>query len=146
MSISANHPGERRFWAASLIILGTNGLATGFYPVAGFWSSYVLDIVGPAWNYILIRGLFAKNQTTFISTFFKPEVALGSIIAACFLIETAQFLNLYEAHFDYFDFLAYISLVVPFYIIDKCLLKRRVKHASLGMQNPGGDSNESSVA
>jgi hypothetical protein len=119
------HPEERRVWAAALIILCTVGLATGFYPVPGFWSSYVLDIVGPAWNYILIRGLFARNQTTPISGLFTPEVALGFISAVCFLVEAAQFLDLYEAHFDPFDFLAYVSLLVPCYAIDRWRLHLR---------------------
>jgi hypothetical protein len=51
--------------------------------------------------------------------------ALGFIIAACFLVEGAQFFGLYEAHFDPFDFLAYVSLLVPCYLIDKWRLHAR---------------------
>lgn len=121
----AVNPGERRLWASALIILGTIGLATGFFRLPGLWSGYVLDAVGPAWNYILIRGLFAKRQPTVVSGFFTPEAALAFIIAVCFLIEGAQYLNLYEAHYDAFDFLAYVSLLVPCYVIDRWLLHRR---------------------
>ena len=130
MSKPTGTSGERRFWATSLVILGTLGLATGFYPVQGFWSSYTLDIVGPAWNFILIRGLFAKNQPTFLSKLFTPDLALGSIVSVCFLVETAQYFGLYDAHFDPFDFLAYVSLLLPCYAIDKCLLHRRARQAS----------------
>jgi len=129
MSKPTGTSGERRFWATSLVILCTLGLATCFYPVQGFWSSYTLDIVGPAWNYILIRGLFAKDQPAFLSKLFTPRLALVSIISVCFLVETAQYFGLYEAHFDPFDYLAYLSLLLPCYVIDKWLLHRRAGQA-----------------
>jgi len=43
------------------------------------------------------------------------------IIIICFLSETAQFLKLYAAHFDPFDYLAYISGIIPVYIFEKLL-------------------------
>jgi hypothetical protein len=124
-SHSAAHDSERRFWAALLILLCSFGLATGVRPAPGFWSSYVLDMTGPAWGYILLRGLFAKDQQTHLSAFFTPEVTLVFITTACTLIEIAQYLRLYEAHHDPYDFLAYVSLLVPCYVIDRWLLARR---------------------
>jgi hypothetical protein len=83
-----------------------------------------LDIVGPAWNYVLLRGLFSRTQPAMLSRLLTPEAALVLIIAARFLIEAAQYLQLYESHYDPFDFLAYVSLVVPCYMIDRWCWKR----------------------
>jgi len=109
---------------------GTIGLATGVLRIPGFWSSYVLDIVGPAWNYILLRGLFSRTQPAMLSRFLPPEAVLVIIVTACFLIEAAQYLQLYEAHYDPFDFIAYASLVVPCYTIDRWLLNRHATSTS----------------
>ena len=107
-----------------MVALGTVALATGAFPVAGFWSSYVLDIVGPAWVYILFRGLFRREPTA-LSKYFTPEVTVVSFTAICFLIEWAQYLQIYEAHFDPLDLLAYVSVLWPVYFIDRWLLNRR---------------------
>ena len=45
---------ETIFWKITLILLCLTGLSTGIFKIPGFWTSYVLDIVGPAWCYILI--------------------------------------------------------------------------------------------
>ena len=103
------------------MILGGLGLATCFARVRGFWSSYVLDMAGPAWNYILIRGLFSKRQPAMLSRVLNPTAAISTIAGACFLIESAQYLRLYDAHYDPYDFVAYISLVLPCFVIDKWL-------------------------
>jgi len=84
----------------------------------------MLDIMGPAWNYILIRGLFSRTQPAMLSRILIPEAALVLIVAICFLVEVAQYLGLYESTYDPFDFVAYVSLIVPCYIIDRRLLKR----------------------
>jgi len=107
------------YWKAALVGLGAIGLATGLVRSPGFWSSYVLDIVGPAWNYILIRGLFSRTQPAMLSRFLSPGAALAIIVAACFLIEGAQYAGLYQAHYDPVDFVAYVSGVVPCYAIDR---------------------------
>lgn len=83
------------YWKVSLVTFGTISLATGIIRVPGFWSSYVLDIMGPAWNYILIRGLFSRTQPAMLSRILRPEAALILIVATCFLVETAQYLRLY---------------------------------------------------
>jgi len=36
----------------------------------------------------------------------------------CIGIETAQYLELYDSIFDPWDFVAYASLLIPFYLID----------------------------
>jgi len=112
------------YWKVSLVMFGTISLATGIIRVPGFWSSYMLDIMGPAWNYILIRGLFSRTQPAMLSRILMPEAALVLIVATCFFVEVAQYLRLYESTYDPFDLVAYVSLIVPCYIIDRRLLKR----------------------
>ena len=115
---------EHSGWKMTLVIFGTIGLASGFVRIHGFWNNYVLDIVGPAWNYILIRGLFSKTQPAMLSRILSPGAAFLVIIGACFVIEMSQYLKLYDAYFDPFDFVAYVSLILPCYVLDKWLLNR----------------------
>jgi hypothetical protein len=41
------------------------------------------------------------------------------IVAASFAIEGIQYLELYEATFDPWDFAAYISILIPLWIVDQ---------------------------
>ncbi|MCJ7552323.1 MAG: hypothetical protein MUO34_00435 [Ignavibacteriaceae bacterium] len=52
-------------------------------------------------------------------------------MAICFIIETSQYFNFYNAYFDPYDYLAYISLLLPIYFTDK--------HFSVGQ---GKDKNQ----
>jgi len=110
-----------RIWKIILIVLGIISLSSGMVKTPGSWLSYLLDIAGPAWGYVLLRAQYKTGDHRFLSFRFSPELALMVIIIICFLIETAQFLKLYDAHFDPFDFLAYISGIIPVYIFDKLL-------------------------
>lgn len=107
------------------MVLGTIGLATACIRGPSFWNGYVLDIVGPAWNYILIRGLFSKSQPAMLSRLVNPEAAFVLITTVCFIVEAAQYLELYDAFYDPHDFLAYVSLMLPCYIIDRWQSNRR---------------------
>lgn len=111
------------FWKISLVILGSTVLATCLIRVPGFWSSYVLDMVGPAMGYILLRVQYNSKQSTFLSFKFTPESAALLIFGICFVIETSQYFKLYEAHFDAYDYVAYISLLIPCFLIDRWLIK-----------------------
>ena len=124
-------PQEYKYWAAALIVFGTISLATGLVRISDFWSGYVLDIFGPAWNYILFRGLFSESQPAMLSRFLKPEAAVVLIAALCFLIEATQYLDWYESHYDPFDFIAYVALLIPCYVADRLLSNRRSKYASV---------------
>jgi hypothetical protein len=130
MSHAASRIHGHRYWAVALVVLGTIGLSTGLVRAPGFWSSNVLDMVGPAWNYILLRGLFSKTQPAMLSRFLTPEGALVLIVAICGLIEAAQYFQLYEAHYDPYDLLAYVSLLLPCYAIDRWTLNRRSGRAN----------------
>lgn len=115
---------QYRFWAVALGILLTAGVLAQF-GIPGFWSSYALDIAAPAWIYIGIRGLARRSQSTRPPWFLPPETVLFFIISVCFLVEAAQFLGLSAGHYDPYDLLAYVALLVPFYIIDRWLLAQR---------------------
>lgn len=106
-------------WKVVVILLGIISLSSGLLKTPGFWSSYLLDIAGPAWGYVLIRAQYKSGDSRFLGISFSPEGALLMIILICFAIETAQYLELYTAHFDPFDYLAYISGILPVYLFDR---------------------------
>ena len=110
------------FWKFAVIVLGSFVLATCLIIVPGFWSSYVLDIAGPAMGYILLRVQYTSKQSTFLSFKFTPESAMLLILGICFAVETSQYFKLYNAHFDPFDYVAYVSLLLPCFLIDKWLI------------------------
>ena len=107
------------YWAAVFAILWITGLSTIWFDFGKFWKGYVLDMVGPAWNYILFRGLFTKKADNRWTRFFTPTRTLLIFLAFLFGIETLQYFKVYNSTFDPYDFLAYISLLVPFYMVDR---------------------------
>ena len=74
--------------------------------------------MGPAWNYILFRLRFTEYTDNPWTKFFSPVRTLIIFVAVAFGIEAAQLLDLYNSTFDPFDLLAYISLLVPLFLID----------------------------
>jgi len=106
------------YWAACLVVLGGTGLATNWIDLGAFWKGYVLDMTGPAWNYILFRGLFTSYRENAWTRFFKPKRTLFIFLMVCAGIEGAQYLNLYEATYDPWDFLAYVVILIPLFLID----------------------------
>lgn len=109
------------YWATAMIFFGVIGIAACLIKRGGFWNGYLLDITGPAWNYILFRGLFTSNRTNFWTRFFTPIRTLIIFILVCFSIETMQFFNIYNATYDPWDLLAYCSLMGPLFLIDYSL-------------------------
>jgi hypothetical protein len=97
-----------QWWAMTLVILGTAGISSAWIRLGSFWNGYILDMTGPAWNYILFRRLFTV----------KTVKTLLIFLVVCSGIEMAQFFGLYEATFDPWDFLAYVSLLLPVFIVD----------------------------
>jgi hypothetical protein len=55
------HNENAPFWAIALVFLGLLGLSTIWIDLGEFWKGYVLDMAGPAWNYILFRGLYTAK-------------------------------------------------------------------------------------
>lgn len=106
------------FWAAGLIVFLIIGISTIWINLGSFWRGYVLDITGPAWNYILFRGLYTSYTENIWTRFFTPKKTLFIFLVVCFGIETTQYLKLYDSTFDPWDFLAYISLLIPLFLLD----------------------------
>ena len=109
------------YWAVALVVLGSTALATNWIDLGSFWKGYVLDMTGPAWNYILFRGLYTSRKDNAWSRFFTPNRTLFIFLFVCAGIESAQYLNLYESTYDPWDFLAYVSILIPVYVVDKHL-------------------------
>jgi len=111
------------YWAISLIVFLGTGLSTLWFDLGVFWSGYVLDMVGPAWAYILFRGLFTAKADNIWTRFFTANRTLLIFLAVCFGIEALQYFNIYDATFDYWDLLAYISILVPLFLIDTKIIR-----------------------
>ncbi len=80
-------------------------------------------MTGPAWSYILFRGRFTAKKDNWWTRFFTPIRTVIIFIAVCFGIEAAQYFHLYDATFDPWDFLAYVSLLIPLFLLDRHLEK-----------------------
>jgi len=117
-SYQAIHDRQAPYWALTLIILGSCGLATIWLDLGPFWSGYVLDMCGPGWNYILFRGLFTAYDDNVWIRIFTPGRTFTLFVIVSFGIEGAQFLELYDSTFDPWDLLAYVSILLPLYLVD----------------------------
>jgi hypothetical protein len=115
---------ERIFWKIVLICFGLVALSSGLFRESKFWSGYVLDLTGPAWIYMLIRGQYKSEDATFLKIKFSEELALFLVIALSFAIEMMQYFEWYDSTFDPLDFLAYFSGVFVIYLIDKLLHRK----------------------
>jgi hypothetical protein len=125
LSASNKHNKQAPFWAVGLVILCVTGLATIWLNLGSFWKGYVLDITGPAWSYILFRGRFTSKADNRWTRFFTPKRTVVIFITVCIGIEGIQYLKLYEATFDPWDFVAYISVLVPLFILDQVTYEGR---------------------
>lgn len=115
---AAIHNRYAPFWAAATVVLCLTGLSTSWIDLGAFWKSYVLDITGPAWNYILFRGLFTEWRENSWTRFFTPVRTYTIFILVCFGIETAQGLGWYDSTFDPLDYPAYLSLLTILFMLD----------------------------
>ena len=118
------HNKSAPYWAFLLVILGLISLSTSWIDLGTFWKGYVLDMAGPAWNYILIRGLFTSYKENSWTRIFTPIRTFILFVLICYGIELMQYFELYESTFDPYDLLAYISLLTPVFIRDLTLIKR----------------------
>jgi hypothetical protein len=112
------HDKAAPYWAAALIIMVVIGVSVDVLEFGAFWRGYALDITGPAWSYILVRRLshaYADNAWT---RFFTPYRTLTLIILSVYGIELAQYFRLYDSTYDPWDFLAYVSLLIPVFLVD----------------------------
>ena len=112
------HNRRAPYWAILMILLVIIGVSTTWISLGGIWNGYVLDIAGPAWNYILFRNLSGTYRDNRWTRFFTPIRTLLIFVGVLYFIEFMQFLNVYESTYDPWDFVAYISLMAPIFIID----------------------------
>ena len=127
-NIKIIHDKYAPYWAIALLIFWTIGFLTVLIDLGNFWKGYVLDMVGPAWNYILFRGLFTSKANNTWTRFFTPKRTVAIFIITSVAFETAQYLKLYNATFDIWDFLAYVSILIPLFLIDLKQLNQGKKH------------------
>jgi hypothetical protein len=113
------------YWASTFILLVATGLSTIWFKMGGFWNGYVLDMVGPAWTYILFRGLFTAQVDNQWTRFFTPLTTLMILLIMAYGIEILQYFRVYASTFDPWDFVAYSSILVPVFIIDLLLTKQK---------------------
>jgi hypothetical protein len=118
------------YWAATLFVLLITGLSTTWFDLGGFWKGYVLDMAGPAWAYVLFRGLYTAKADNVWTRFFTPKRTVIILLAVSFGFETLQYFKVYDSTFDYWDLLAYASILVPLFLIDLTIIRKSVKHAS----------------
>jgi len=114
------------YWAITLIILLGIGLSIIWLDFGNFWKGYVLDMVGPAWAYVLFRGLFTKKANNTWTRLFTPTRTLIIFLTVCFGIETLQYFEIYNSTFDFWDFFAYISILIPLFVIDIGIIRKTV--------------------
>lgn len=115
------------YWAIAMVLLGLTGLSSVWFYLGDFWNSYILDITGPAWNYILFRGLFTTYANNKWTQFFTPTKTLIIFIIVCYGIEAAQYFNFYDSTFDPWDLVSYISVLTPLYLLDQYQLRYTIK-------------------
>jgi hypothetical protein len=121
----SSHDRHAPFWAIGLGILCVTGLASTWIDLGAFWKGYGLDMTGPAWNYILFRGRFTSEADNCWTRFFTPHRTIVIFLSVCFGIEGAQYFNLYDSTFDPWDLLAYVSILIPLFILDVSTLKEK---------------------
>jgi len=119
-----SHDRNAPYWAVACVIFVITGLSAIWFELGDFFGGYVLDIMGPAWNYILFRGLFTKKADNRWTRFFTPTRTLLIFIFICFGIETLQYSKVYNSTFDPWDLLAYVSLLFPLFILDSLQQKK----------------------
>jgi len=112
------------YWAIALFILLGTGLLASSFNFGRFWKGYILDMVGPAWAYILFRGLYTTKANNLWTQFFTPNRTLIIFITVCFGIEALQYFKVYDSTFDFWDLLAYITILTPLFFIDKKIIQK----------------------
>ena len=123
-SIKRIHDKYAPYWAIALFFLLAVGISTLWIDLGAFWNGYVLDMAGPAWNYILFRGLFTTKTDNVWTRFFTPKKTLFIFLFVCIVIEGSQYFNLYESTFDPWDFVAYVSILIPLFLLDSIQFKQ----------------------
>lgn len=93
---------------------------------AGFATSHLADLVGPAWLYIVFRGLADPENRNRLGQILgaTPERAATILFVGSSATEITQIYwpsGLFAGRFDPFDIAAFAIGILPLYLVDKKL-------------------------
>lgn len=93
---------------------------------AGFATNHLADVVGPAWLYIVFRGLAEPEKRTRLGRFLgaTPERAATILFVGSSATEITQIYwpsGLFAGRFDPLDIAAFAIGLLPLYLVDKKL-------------------------
>ena len=91
------HNKRAPYWAAVMLLSAFAGISTVYVDWGSFWNGYMLDAGGPAWNYILFRGLFTYKVENAWARFFTPVRTVMIFSMVCISIELLQYFEVYSA-------------------------------------------------
>lgn len=109
---------SKLMWRSALLFLVITGSITRFVDFEGFVGDYWFDMAFPAFIYIYLRKSLRTSEDHDSSPI-QPNLAVILAIGPASLLEFSQYFNWYKGTFDLIDFLAYASLVVLAYLIDR---------------------------
>lgn len=104
-------------WRMLLLFTGITAAVSRFVELGGFLGSYWFDITFPAFIYIYARKLHLPTEKSTASRV-EYATALSLAIAPAIGFEFAQYFQFYDGTYDPYDFVAYISLVIPVFFLD----------------------------
>jgi hypothetical protein len=93
---------------------------------AGFATNHLADLVGPAWLYVVFRGLAEPKKRTRLGRILgaTPERAAIILFVGSSITELTQIFwpsGLFSGRFDPLDIAAFAIGIVPLYLVDKGL-------------------------
>jgi hypothetical protein len=93
---------------------------------AGFATNHLADVVGPAWLYIVFRGLAEPEKRKWLGRLLgaSPERAATILFVGSSATEITQIYwpsGLFAGRFDPFDIAAFAIGILPLYLVDKKL-------------------------
>ena len=117
---------SRLAWRSVAFFAVITGGLTQFVDFPGVVANYWFDMAFPVFIYIYLRKKL-KTDESHGSSRIQPNLALILTIGPAFILETLQYFNWYKGTIDLIDYLAYISLVIPAYLIDRRELASRIQ-------------------
>lgn len=93
---------------------------------AGFATNHLADVVGPAWLYVVFRGLAEPEKRNRLGRFLgaTPERAATILLVGSCATEITQIYwpsGLFAGRFDRLDLAAFAIGLLPLYLVDKKL-------------------------
>ncbi len=110
-------------WVLFTAFLGAGALNMT-HTAAGFATNHLADLVGPAWLYIVFRGLAEPEKRNRLGRFLgaTPERAATILFVGSSATEITQTYwpsGLFSGRFDPLDIAAFAIGLLPLYLVDK---------------------------